>query len=405
MWYDVPENEKENEKRGNNMMYYCLKKDFPKVEKRINRISKTMDKYGFEYKFQFVKDDVLELPVYEIDQDGVTKIQTGTTFAEVSYYEFFMETIKIGNYTPVAILKHNYDGNTTNNTVTLIDNQLKGNDAPACWWTVDGFCDDCKDKYKRQTTIILLDNDTDEYKQVGTSCVKKYTGIDCRDIISVYGDVTEFVNQDIYVDNKYLADYSVNVRLTRDYLASCISLIKSEGYVKFSTNYDETTKIKGYHNKDKVSQECYDIADDVINYFSSLDINNIDDFARNVKSKLANKYSSVSGFVAYAYVLYKKLNEKANEQHSNSNSNYVGEIGEKIAFDGTVVKSISTVSNYGQLYINIFKDNNGNVFVWKTTTKSFDSDIKVQVSGTIKDHKEYNGQKQTILTRAKVHII
>ena len=132
-------------------------------------------------------------------------------------------------------------------------------------------------------------------------------------------------------------------------------------------------------------------------------------FTRNVKSKLANKYSSISGFVAYAYVLYKKLNEKlnekANEQHNNSNSNYVGEIGEKIAFDGTVVKSISTVSNYGQLYINIFKDNNGNIFVWKTTTKSFDIDIKVQVSGTVKDHKEYDGQKQTILTRAKVHII
>ena len=74
VWYDVPENEKENKKRGNNMMYYCLKKDFPKVEKRVNRISKTMDKYGFEYKFQFVKNDVLELPVYEIDYDGLTKI-------------------------------------------------------------------------------------------------------------------------------------------------------------------------------------------------------------------------------------------------------------------------------------------------------------------------------------------
>nr|CAI9751647.1 hypothetical protein YSBCXYJI_YSBCXYJI_CDS_0025 [Caudoviricetes sp.] len=34
VWYDVPENEKENEKGRNNMMYYCLKKDFPKVEKK-----------------------------------------------------------------------------------------------------------------------------------------------------------------------------------------------------------------------------------------------------------------------------------------------------------------------------------------------------------------------------------
>ena len=81
-------------------------------------------------------------------------------------------------------------------------------------------------------------------------------------------------------------------------------------------------------------------------------------------------------------------------------------MAKKIAFDGTVVKCISTVSsNYGQLYINIFKDNNDNIFVWKTTTKSFDINIKVQVSGTVKDHKEYDGQKQTILTRAKVHII
>jgi hypothetical protein len=67
-----------------------------------------------------------------------------------------------------------------------------------------------------------------------------------------------------------------------------------------------------------------------------------------------------------------------------------------------------------------FTDADGNVFVWKTTgsvgedrTDNIGRDYfykpengeSVKVSGTIKEHNEYRGEKQTVLTRCKVTLI
>lgn len=80
-------------------------------------------------------------------------------------------------------------------------------------------------------------------------------------------------------------------------------------------------------------------------------------------------------------------------------------IGEKVSVELTVAASIRIegrrYSYYddGETYINKMKDIEGNVFIWKTG-KSLSGNVTL--SGTVKAHEEYNGVKQTILTRCKV---
>lgn len=87
-------------------------------------------------------------------------------------------------------------------------------------------------------------------------------------------------------------------------------------------------------------------------------------------------------------------------------SEYIGEIGEK--FDGDVVLSkIHTYTThftyYGEThYIYKFTDADGNTIVWKTSWHDVEEDKKYHLSGKIKEHEEYNGDKQTVLTRCKI---
>ena len=93
-------------------------------------------------------------------------------------------------------------------------------------------------------------------------------------------------------------------------------------------------------------------------------------------------------------------------------SQYVGEIGERITVKATYIGSanfeVKRFSGYGTdtMYVHTFKDVDGNKLVWKTTSslgtwQEHEYGENVDLTGTVKEHKEYRDEKQTILTRCK----
>ncbi len=86
-------------------------------------------------------------------------------------------------------------------------------------------------------------------------------------------------------------------------------------------------------------------------------------------------------------------------------SEYVGNIGDRLDLVLTCTKAITLDSAYGISYMNIFNDDDGNIFVWTTATKQLNENTEYAVRGTVKDHRTYRNQAQTILTRCKVEEI
>lgn len=95
-------------------------------------------------------------------------------------------------------------------------------------------------------------------------------------------------------------------------------------------------------------------------------------------------------------------------------SNFIGEIKEKITIEVTV----DAVTSYdrpqyhyndrGYTMVYLMSDANGNRVVYKSTTshaclndKQLEKGYKVKVTATVKEHKEYNNEKQTLITRPK----
>jgi hypothetical protein len=103
-------------------------------------------------------------------------------------------------------------------------------------------------------------------------------------------------------------------------------------------------------------------------------------------------------------------------------SNHIGSIGAKVSAEVTLDNIFQyedfKYSYYGTThYTYIMQDADGNVLVWKTTSCLMiwdevkqDNDIirkgdTLVISGKVKEHTEYKGVKQTVLTRCKYSLV
>lgn len=85
--------------------------------------------------------------------------------------------------------------------------------------------------------------------------------------------------------------------------------------------------------------------------------------------------------------------------YSDSSSQFMGTIGERLEKVLTVTKAIPFDSRFGLNTMHIMEDADGNVYVWTTGSKSWEVGSVHNLRGTVKDHKTYKNVNQTILTR------
>lgn len=101
------------------------------------------------------------------------------------------------------------------------------------------------------------------------------------------------------------------------------------------------------------------------------------------------------------------IKQKKDALAPKTDSEYVGNIGDKVEMRLTFKDEYTFTTHFtysGELnFIRKFVDENGNTFVWKSSKYlELEQDKEYTVKGTIKDHSEYKGDKQTILTRCKI---
>lgn len=101
---------------------------------------------------------------------------------------------------------------------------------------------------------------------------------------------------------------------------------------------------------------------------------------------------------------------KVEEKLEKSPSQFLGVIGNKVSTTVTIKKmiAISGQVGYHTTYSDliIMEDENGNCVTWKSSSAYKYETLKegntVTLQGTVKDHREYKGINQTVLTRCKL---
>lgn len=101
------------------------------------------------------------------------------------------------------------------------------------------------------------------------------------------------------------------------------------------------------------------------------------------------------------------ISELREKHRPASGSEYLGAVGEKLTVRVRLVRIFTYETHFtyrGETnFIYKFADEEGNALVWKTSCPlDLEEGREYEVSGKVKEHSEYKGEKQTALTRCKV---
>lgn len=403
------------------MKYSIPSFNYEKLEKKLKTISNKCRSNGCYFKFVKIGEEFR--PVEFHSKDGKKSI-TNIKFIDIDVEG---EVIKNG-YELVAIINHEHGGNVIN----VLNDFYK---VPSEYYSAPATCEHCGVNRYRNVTFLVYDTNNDEFKQIGKACLKLYTnGISAEDaaafasafdLCETYSDLS-----DDYADFENIGSSNKYIK-TLDLLNYYIDCTNKIGYSK-SENFNDSTKVIGldlykyflgnvYDMSNSISHiehiiKKYNIkenanislAKDMIAW--AKDLSDYSDFNMNLKTICGLDYitDKYAGFLAYLPTAYNKAMQKEKEKQeltSASSNVFVGNVGDTFDGDVTVTAIRSMPNYYGyNSYTNIytFSDSDGHTLVWKTDKNIGDVDDKLHITGKVKEHKEYNGIKQTILTRCKV---
>lgn len=376
--------------------------------KKINHIAKKCDKQGIPYTYK-VGDSYEKTLVLDNGKSftfDVTDIDLDIQF-------------KFNGWVSLGMVQRK-DG--------IVQCYFKDSDLIKQYKDTDFHCDHCHKKVHRNS-VVILEHESGLRKIVGTSCVKDFTcGLD-GNLIASFNDLDSVLAQKnselkILLQGESLDDMDVssfceqNGRPTYNVgrVVSCaVKLINAYGFEPSSSMYATWKYILDIY---KDTKEIDIEAAKAIDWVKSLSDDSItSSYLFNLKQIIDADYCTYRHFGLLASLIptYRKEVSKRLVIECDSNSNYVGNVGDKLSLTLTYNKSISYESQYGTGYFHFFFDADGNVFKWSTNkgmtirindrTYSLDQGATVKISGTIKGHEEYKGMKQTIITRCKYEVL
>lgn len=401
------------------MMYLIPTENMESFEKKIARIRRKAERAKVDFSYQR-----LEPIQKETDLPGVT-VECVPVMVECKiHYE---------NWIVIAVLDHHEVGNV----IHLVEGEWRPSAElalPSRFRTAKSFCEHCNTMRSRNKTVVIYNTQTKQFKQVGTTCLREYTGGIDAEAIAAFEEAIKSPEEFLGVSgsSKFFIE-------TKDYLSAVVATMSLYGFmskkkaaeineeVRYNNNIKrvEATCTKAVHlmtNNEKpneMSNKWHNIykskdteafVEDALEWIKSY--NEPNDFMENLRVICSGSHIKVSdvGFAACLMDLYKRHleYEKTRKQKAQENEmyRYYGEVGEKVTLNGKLACVTSYSTQFGVMFIYKMIYNSA-IFVWKTSKYLGidDSGAEVNLVGTIKEHSEFRGVKQNMLVRCKVEII
>lgn len=381
------------------------------TQEKLNKINARAERKGLAGMMTMTFDEVLEVEV-----DEVTKIRT----------ERVMYDVKIEGNAPAYngwefVAKLDWDANAG-----LIVRSIPGAVAVDRESLRQGWCDHCRTTRQRLVTYVVRHQEDGRQIQVGSSCLKDFTG-----------QYTTIAFPELSSDDESEGGFFGGSG-EREYspltvLAVAWACVKLEGF-KPASNYGDTTKgdVMTALNPSKsktdrewaakispLADEAAKKAAELLAWILSDDFSGTSDYVLNMKAVAAGKAVSARniGILASAPQAWAKSLERSlvreREASVYKNSEWFGTAPDKSQgvkasrHDLTVtVKSIRYIDgDYGTTTLYTMITDEGNVAKWFSSgTDKLGEDVNARfvIRGSVKKHDEWEGMKATVLTRCTV---
>ena len=400
------------------MEYLIYEGNMERLQKKLTRIENKCKKYGnTEFKF-------------EIKGERYKEIKEDDKIYNIKCYLVEVEGIaKINNWVFVATIQHKDNGNIIRQFKTDIE-------IPEKYRSTDSICEHCHSKRIRKDTYLIYNESTKEFKQVGKSCLNDFTnGLSAENVaqyISWFDEVIEGEQVDSLNSKKYYPIETV--------VLHAIETIKHYGFIsramamESNDRFIQTTSERvsdfmfpnRFFNRKEILQEMEKIGYNPESEENKAELNKIlewlskaDDttqYIYNLKITVADGYCEGRDFgllVSLPSAYFKALEreqdrllrekKRAEIQALNANKKHIGNVGERLDIDISSVECVTSFpTDYGMMRIYRFETAEGSILIWKTSNFIEHTDKVKKIKATIKAHNEYNGEKQTELSRVKI---
>lgn len=333
---------------------------------------------------------------------------------------------KINGWTFVATLDHVA---LDVSVVKAVPGTIEEGDLKA-YRTANANCDHCK-KYRPRKDTYVLRSDAGEFKQVGSSCLKDFLGHASPEMLAEWAEFLADA-QGNQADDDMLSFggaslHYLGIQRFLSYVAQAmrlhgwVSKKQAEEQLKLATSsraLDEMLDAPTCHNHFKCHHAHEEpTAADLARATAALEwirgkesqVANLPDYIYNLWAACREEAMSLrnTGLVASLISAYERETAKALEQqHQAQVSQHIGAPGEKITVQVTVTSAFQMEASYGYgqsvTTKYILRDDASNVLVWWSSKGELKQGETYHLKATIKEHTEWHGIKQTVITRAKV---
>ncbi len=273
-------------------------------------------------------------------------------------------------------------------------------------------CDHCNTARSRKHLVLLGDENNNELV-VGSTCLQDFTGhMSALSYLSYYSwamNLKDFCDSEFGKSVRSTPVYDINyilsvgakmVRHTGYY----VSKAKSEETGRESTRDMVLTYIVSpdVRKDNPVIDADLSVAREALEWYTSTQHEDTD-FHYNVNTLLEKEYIS-SRYIGYILAIL-PMYQMTKERVAVVPSQHIGTVGQKKVRMNVVLKNAVNLGQftYGAAvtYMYILKSGHDMV-VYKTGAMDFKEGVEYTIEATIKDHTVYNGNAQTVITRAKL---
>ncbi|NIN00475.1 MAG: hypothetical protein GTO24_21055 [candidate division Zixibacteria bacterium] len=389
--------------------YEIHKANLPALRKRLERLRRKAEKYG------------LPLPELEVLREYTRKVRDSQGF-QTGFTQPVLE-VKIKGKSPVL------EGGWR--LIAVVDHRVVPHDdlgwpiyrlpwedetpIPEEYRHEAPWCDHCNLVRDRLETFVVLSEDY-EWKRVGRTCLKDYTrGVPLHAYAAYLYDLPNIalgLEDDITGGRREYLDTAI-------YLSHVAAVIDAVGWRSRSEARSDSlgppatadAALDHLIDGEEVTEAHRETAEAALEWARD-DLANkerLNDYEWNLAIAASQQATNVRriGLIASLIHAWKKATTPQVNENGKV-SQHMGEIKERLDLILTVARRFDTEIDayHGRgtevLYTHIFHDENGNVFVWKTTARKLSEEWTYKVRGTVKEHGSYNGTLQTVLTRCKV---
>lgn len=274
-------------------------------------------------------------------------------------------------------------------------------------------CEHCNKTIKRNNTYLIASEDGKQML-VGSSCMKAFIplGKDVGSIVSYYTNLPDTLDEFFDEDYNSEAGWGENRFVSLSYYLFWVYLVRvhtaqthtdKEGFRNTLYSLRDGNSLTRFSDMGITREDIEESkgkVPQIIEWWRMKDHTLLNDFDEKIQTLCLSDEIRVRDEGIAAWAVHSYIQQTAPVTVDGSNE-FVGEVGERLNDIEVTFKREQFLyqNEYGVSILYIFKTKNGDTIVWKTTPRIFDIGYKLIMSARVKEHIEYNGVKQTSVTR------